>query len=44
MLGFEESAVIFDHLKSQGFVDAKGKVQDTLRTALKDGSSPCRQR
>ena len=32
MLGFEESAAIFDHLKSQGFVDAKGKVQDTLRT------------
>lgn len=38
MLGFEESAAIFDHLKSQGFVDAKGKVQDALRTALKDGS------
>jgi type III restriction enzyme len=38
MLGFEESAAIFDHLKSQGFVDAKGKVQDILRTALKDGS------
>ena len=37
MLGFENSAAIFDHLKSQGFVDAKGKVQDTLRTALKDG-------
>jgi len=38
MLGFEESEAIFDHLKSQGFVDAKGKVQDTLRAALKDGS------
>lgn len=38
MLGFEASAAVFDHLKSQGFVDAKGKVQDTLRTALKDGS------
>ena len=38
MLGFEESAAIFDHLKSQGFVDAKGKVQDSLRSALKDGS------
>jgi len=38
MLGFEKSAAIFDHLKSQGFVDAKGKVQDTLRAALKDGS------
>ncbi len=38
MLGFEDSAAIFDHLKLQGFVDAKGRVQDTLRTALKDGS------
>ncbi|WP_316189643.1 type III restriction-modification system endonuclease [Bradyrhizobium sp. SZCCHNS1054] len=38
MLGFEESAAIFDHLKAEGFVDTKGKVQDTLRTALKDGT------
>ncbi|QGM96247.1 type III restriction-modification system endonuclease [Methylocystis parvus] len=38
MLGFEESAAIFEHLKSQGFVDPKGKVQDTLRVALKDGT------
>jgi len=38
LLGFEESAVIFEHLKTQGFVDAKGKVQDALRTALKDGT------
>ncbi|MDB5507125.1 MAG: type restriction enzyme res subunit [Devosia sp.] len=38
MLGFDESAAIFEHLKTQGFVDAKGKVQDTLRTALKDGT------
>jgi type III restriction enzyme len=38
MLGFEESAAIFDHLKAEGFVDNKGKVQDTLRTALKDGT------
>jgi type III restriction enzyme len=38
MLGFEESAAIFEHLKASGFVDAKGKVQDTLRTALKEGS------
>jgi type III restriction enzyme len=38
MLGFEESSAIFDYLTSQGFVDAKGKVQDALRTALKDGS------
>lgn len=38
MLGFEESAAIFEHLKAEGFVDGKGKVQDTLRTALKDGT------
>jgi len=38
MLGFDDSATIFEHLKTQGFVDAKGKVQDALRTALKDGT------
>ena len=38
MLGFEESAAIFEHLKMQGLVDAKGKVRDTLRAALKDGT------
>ena len=38
MLGMEVSTAIFDHLKAKGFIDAKGKVQDTLRTALKDGS------
>ena len=38
MLGFEESTAIFEHLKTRGFVDAKGKVQDSLRTALKDGT------
>lgn len=38
MLGFDESAAIFEHLKEQGFVDAKGKVQDALRQALTDGT------
>lgn len=38
MLGFTESATIFEHLKKAGFVDAKGRVQDTLRQALKDGT------
>lgn len=37
LLGMEASAAIFDHLKTKGFIDAKGNVQDTLRTALKDG-------
>ena len=38
MLGFEESTSIFEHLKAEGFVDTKGKVQDKLRTALKEGN------
>jgi len=38
MLGFEESAAIYDWLGEEGFIDDKGKVQDTLRTALKDGT------
>jgi type III restriction enzyme len=38
MLGFEESAAIFEHLQAEGFVDARGRVQDRLRQALKDGT------
>jgi type III restriction enzyme len=38
MLGFEESAAIFDWLKGEEFIDAKGKVQDKLRIAIKDGT------
>lgn len=38
MLGFDESAAIFDWLKAECFIDAKGKVQDKLRTAIKDGT------
>ncbi|KWT11497.1 Type III restriction enzyme, res subunit [Pseudomonas savastanoi] len=37
-LGVERSEKLWKFLKSEGFVDAKGKVQDSLRTALKDGS------
>lgn len=36
-LGVEQSDKIWRFLKAEGFVDAKGKVQDSLRTALKDG-------
>lgn len=35
-LGVEGSEAIWNHLKELGMVDAKGKVQDALRTALKD--------
>ncbi|SDL83286.1 type III restriction-modification system endonuclease [Paracoccus chinensis] len=38
MLGMDASVAIFDHLRAHGFIDAKGKVQDTLRTALKEGT------
>ncbi|MGM3274975.1 type III restriction-modification system endonuclease [Ralstonia sp. 24A2] len=36
-LGFEASKTLWAHLKSQGYIDSKGKVQDTLRAALKGG-------
>ncbi|WP_081434933.1 type III restriction-modification system endonuclease [Nitrobacter hamburgensis] len=38
MLGFDESAAIYDWLQGEGFIDTKGKVQDKLRTAIKDGT------
>ncbi|EGG93031.1 Type III restriction-modification system restriction subunit [gamma proteobacterium IMCC1989] len=37
-LGFEQSKMVWQFLKDENFVDAKGKVQDTLRAALKDGT------
>ena len=36
-LGFDQSKVLWEHLKVAGFVNAQGKVQDALRKALKDG-------
>jgi len=37
-LGVEHSDALWGHLKERGYIDAKGKVQDALRTALKDGN------
>ena len=37
-LGVERSTALWDHLKAAGYVDAKGKVQDSLKLALKDGT------
>jgi type III restriction enzyme len=34
-LGTEGSDALWNHLKAQGYIDSKGKVTDTLRTALK---------
>ncbi len=37
-LGFDQSKVLWEHLKSAGLVNAHGKVQDLLRQKLKDGT------
>jgi len=37
-LGFEKSKALWEALKSQKLIDTKGKVQDLLKTALKDGT------
>ncbi|MCE8039761.1 DEAD/DEAH box helicase family protein [Halomonas sp. MCCC 1A11062] len=37
-LGVDQSKVLWEHLKATGHIDAKGKVQDSLKTALKDGT------
>ena len=37
-LGFDQSRVLWEHLKTAGLVNAQGKVQDVLRTALKNGT------
>lgn len=36
-LGVDNSEAIWRHLQEQGYIDNKGKVQDALRTALKEG-------
>lgn len=37
-LGVEQSKTLWQHLKAAGHIDAKGKVQDSLKKALKDGT------
>ena len=37
-LGFEQSKVLWEHLKTAGLVNAQGKVQDALRQQLQDGT------
>ena len=37
-LGVDQSKALWGHLKAAGHIDAKGKVQDSLKTALKDGT------
>jgi type III restriction enzyme len=40
VLGAERSEAMTRHLKTLGLIDAKGKVQDSLRIALKEGTVP----
>lgn len=37
-LGVETSEKIWDYLKNQNYLDNKGKVQDSLRAAIKEGT------
>ncbi len=37
-LGFEQSKALWDGLKAARYIDAKGRVQDSLKKALKDGT------
>ena len=37
-LGVNQSKALWEHLKAAGHIDAKGKVQDSLKKALKDGT------
>ncbi|MCY1168474.1 Type III restriction enzyme, res subunit [compost metagenome] len=37
-LGVDQSKALWEHLRAAGHIDAKGKVQDSLKQALKDGT------
>lgn len=37
-LGFDQSEILWEHLKDQGLIDSEGNVQDSLRQSLKNGS------
>ena len=38
VLGFDKSQVLYDHLQSEGYIDSKGRIQDSLREAISDNS------
>ena len=37
-LGFEASKALWNHLRAEGYIDTKGRIQDSLRKALKEDS------
>ena len=38
VLGFDKSRTLYDHLRAEGYIDTQGRIQDSLREAIKDGS------
>ena len=38
VLGLQESQALFEHLKEEGHIDVRGRIQETLRKALRDDS------
>src|SRR5690606_35489785 len=36
-LGLEKSKALWEHLRSDGYIDARGKVQESLKQALASG-------
>ena len=37
-LGYDRSKALWEELKAQGYIDTRGKVQDALKKALKEGT------
>ena len=38
VLGFDKSQHLYDHLRAEGYIDAKGRIQESLRKAIRDDS------
>ncbi len=36
--GFDKSRILYDHLRAEDYIDATGRIQDSLRQAIKDDS------
>lgn len=37
-LGHDKSEVLWEHLKNEGYIDGNGKIQDSLKLAIKEGT------
>ena len=38
VLGFDKSQILYDHLRAEGYINARGRIQDSLRKAIRDDS------